>query len=147
MEKYFGKLIKEYRNFLSGEGIQGKLQTTLVKGLENIFIQKSESDLLDKPFDYKNLFNENPKTLAVRISNCLRGQEIETYNDFAKNCYEYVKSKRRIWKNDESAYFNYLKHVRNLGDKSAEVILSHLKSINFNFSKEYAKEVYEKNSK
>jgi len=37
--------------------------------------------------------------------------------------------------------------VRNLGDKSADAIILHLKSINFNFSEEYAKEVFEKSKK
>ena len=146
MKKHIIEAIKNYRNFLSDEGIQGKLQTNLIKGLENIFIKKSKKDLLDNPFDYRSLFNENSHNMAVRISNCLKGQGIETYNDLAKNCYEnYARHSHRSWGNDETAYFNYLSDmIRNIGNKSADAIISHLKSINFNFSKKYAKEVFEK---
>ena len=146
MKKDFGKLIKDYEKVLSEELGEGNLKKRLLSGLEHIFIKKSKNDLLDKPFDYLALFNENSHNMGVRISNCLKSQEIETYKDLAKNCYEnYARHSHRSWGDDETAYFNYLSGmIRNIGNKSADAIISHLKSINFNFSKKYAKEVFEK---
>ena len=147
MEKDFEKLIKDYEKILSEELGEGNLKKRLLIRLENIFIEKSKDDLLDNPFDYASLKGDSP-SLVSRSSNCLKIAEIETYNDLAKNCYKYYTEHTwKEWEKDKNAYTHYLNSLRNLGKKGIKVIFSHLESIDFNFSKEYAKEVFEKNIK
>ncbi|MBS3124270.1 hypothetical protein J4437_06585 [Candidatus Woesearchaeota archaeon] len=147
MEKSIEKFIKDYEKILSEELGEGNLKKRLLIRLENIFIEKSKDDLLDNPFDYASLKGDSP-SLVSRSSNCLKIAEIETYNDLAKNCYKYYTEHTwKEWEKDKNAYTHYLNSLRNLGKKGIKVIFSHLESIDFNFSKEYAKEVFEKNIK
>ncbi len=139
MEKYFKKLIKAYeKKVLTPELGEGKLKSRLLEGLEKILknSNKKTKDKFDKPFDYESLVEQN-HNLVVRIRNCLKSQDIETYSDLARNCYDFYLSEKYPWKN-ENTYISYLCFFRNLGRKSADVIISHLKSINFDFSKEFA---------
>ncbi len=145
MEKYFKKLIKAYeKKVLTPELGEGKLKSRLLEGLEKILknSNKKIKDKFDKPFDYESLVEQNHNNV-VRIKNCLTSQEIKTYSDLAKNCYEFYLSGRHPWKNGK-IYSHYLQHIRNLGRKSAQIITSHLNQRNFDFSEEYAKKVAEK---
>ncbi len=138
MEKYFEKLLGDYNQILIEELGEGKVKKRLLEGLEEIIknSNKKTKDKFDSPFKYNSIINQN-NNIMVRIRNCLKSQYIETYSDLAKNCYNFYLSGTRPWKN-EKTYFHYLKHIRNLGNKSAGTIVFHLNQINFDFSEEFA---------
>lgn len=138
MEKYFGKLIEDYEQILNNEFVDFKKR--ILGKLEGIINGETpQENFLDKLIDY----NSMPKGRLGRIKNVLKLNEIETYKDLQREVYEYFSPCKRSWK-DEKTYFSYLSHLRNLGDKSIDVLISHLKSINFDFSKESAKKAVEK---
>lgn len=137
MEKYFEKLIEDYEKILDNEFVD--LKKRILGKLEGILSEKPQKDLLDNPIDYNLLPEEN----LVRIKNVLKCNEIETYKDLQRECYSYFKEHGRDWK-DEKTYISYLSRLRNLGEKSINPIISHLKSINFDFSEEFAKKIAEK---
>ena len=149
MERYFEKAIKSYEKVLVEELGEGKLKIRLLKKLETILTKKSQgsqNDLFNNPLDYDSLLKTNPNprnhNLYVRIHNALKGGEIENTDTLAKACYEHYKKKSRSWKN-EKTYVSFLQHFRNIGEKSSETLISHLKSINFDFSQESARKVAE----
>ncbi|MDP2672490.1 MAG: hypothetical protein Q8O84_01620 [Nanoarchaeota archaeon] len=147
-------ILDAYKNgILNKELGKGDLPNRIIERLEKILVEESEEKteniLLNKPFDYPSLFKENSRNLVVRISNCLKRQEIATYNDLRRECYSYFTDKNRgnlSWKN-EKTYTSYLMHCSNLGNKSAEAIISHLSSVNFDFSEECARKSFEKSDK
>ena len=63
MEKYFGKLIKDYGNLLSKQGIDGGLQTKLIEGFKDILnvdavcfiLNTYKEEVLDKEFGNSDL--------------------------------------------------------------------------------------------
>ena len=136
MEKYFGKLIEDYEKVLVEE--LGTLKKIILSKLEEMINEKSQEDLLNKSIDY-NALSERKN----RIKNVLNINEIRTYKDLQRGCYDYSKDKSGSWKN-EKTYVSYLNSFRNSGNKSVNLIISHLKSINFDFSKESARKVAEK---
>ena len=140
--------VKYYEIYLKTELGEGAVSVKIAEGLEKLLSDEEKKEhpdflRLNNQFDYNSLFNENPHIIGARISNRLK-RDIQTYNDLAKNCYDFYKNPGFKWKDDKKAYSYYLFHLRNLGEKSIKVILSHLESINFNFSKEYAEEVFKK---
>ena len=150
MKRYFEKAIKSYEKVLVKELGDGKLKIRLLNKLETILTKKSrgsQNDLFNNPLDYDSLLETNPNqrnhNLYVRIQNALKGDGIKDTNTLTKACYKHYRNKGRSWKN-EKTYSFYLNHLRNLGDKSIETLISHLKSINFDFSKESARKVAEK---
>lgn len=154
MEKYFGKLIEDYEQILDNEFAD--LKKKLLGNLEIILNGKTlQENLLDKPINCDSILkNVKNKGFLTRITNTLKildfSENIKTYKDLQKECYEYlttIKDKNeRSWK-DEKAYSYYLQHFRNVGYKSVYLIISHLKSINFDFGYESAKKSYEKSDK
>ena len=144
MEKYFEKLIEDYEQILNNEFVDFKKR--ILGKLEGILNEKTQQDdLHDKPLDYNSILKEvKDKRASTRIKNVLRASDIKTYKDLQKECYEYFRNRGGSWKN-EKTYISYLHHFRNMGDKSAYVITSHLQEINFDFSQESAKKALEKN--
>lgn len=151
MEKYFEKLIEDYEKVLVEELGEGKLKTRLLNELEIILSgksQESQDDLSNNPLDYDSLYtetnsNQGNHNLYVRIQNALKGEGIKDTNTLTKACYKHYRNEGRSWKN-EKTYNSYLNHLRNLGKKSIEVIIFHLKSKNFDFSEKYAKKTFGK---
>lgn len=142
MEKYFRKLIEDYEKFLLEELGEGNLKKRMINKLEEILSGKTlKGNSLDKPFDFESIIKQN-HNLGVRIRHCLKAREIETYRDLQIECYNYGIGSS--WKN-EKTYSNYLESFRSLGQKSAENVVSYLKSINFDFSEESAKKAFEEN--
>ena len=66
MEKYFGKLIKDYGNLLSKQGIDGGLQTKLIEGFKdilnvdavNFILDTYKKEVLDREFGNCDLSNK-----------------------------------------------------------------------------------------
>jgi len=157
MKNPFEETINKYKEFLDKELEDENLKTRLISGLEDILkkekINKEENILLDKLIDYDEISkcivekggDVRPK-LLVRIQNCLGGQGIKTYGDLQIECYdnfESINGGAKTWK-DKGAYERYLSNIRNFGTKSAEILFYHLEQINFDFSRESAKETYKK---
>jgi len=157
MKKHFEEVINQYKNFLDKELEDENLKTRLISGLEDILkeekINKEENILLDKLIDYDEISKciiekggEVRPKMIVRIQNCLGGNGIKTYGDLQLECYHNFESRNggaKTWK-DKEAYNNYLNKIRNFGPKSREILFYHLEQINFDFSRESARETYKK---
>jgi len=133
----------------------GETKKIILNGLEEIlgmeFIDYPKN-LFNGEIDYSFMIKNNyPSQINVRIQNAFSSYNIKTPNDIAKLVYErYIKDKKlrqKEWKN-EKTYNQIISNkytIRNIGKKSAFAIIEYLKSINFDFSEEYAKEIYELN--
>ena len=147
MEKSFEKLIEDYEQILDNEFVD--LKKRILSKLEGILNGiTSQEDLLDKPLDYNSMLkNVKNDSSSTRIKNVLKASDIKTYKDLQRECYNSFINRNgdaRFWK-DEKSYIYYLHSFRNFGYKGIDVLISHLKSINFDFSKESAQKVAEKN--
>ena len=198
IEKYFGKLIKDYENLLSEQGIdvglkerlvqslddililsikkhilryhkihlktefrEGVVSAKIAEGLEKLFFYEEKKDgsnflRLNKLGDYNKPLNYNlilknvkNKKHLNRIKNILSILDLNTYQDLQREVYKRFNNQdedRRDWKN-EKEYARYLWDFRNIGKKSIDIIMLHLKKMTFDFSEKSARKVYEKGSK
>ena len=144
-------ILNEYeKNVLQIELGKGNLKTRLMNNLEKSVLKKISKDSkqgnhlvsLENPIDY-NFINKQP--IKERIKNCLNARKIKTYADLIEYCYEfYFKNDRQQEWKDKITYEKNLNRIHNMGEKSVGILIRHLKSINFDFSEEYAKKVVEK---
>lgn len=92
--------------------------------------------------DFEEL--NNIKGLGVRIFNYLENEKITTHRDLALKCYEYFTNKlgMRKWQGKKT-YKEFVMSRRSLGEKSVAEFINYLDSIDYNFEKNHAKEIYD----
>lgn len=165
-EDYKKKITTEYeKKFLSPQLGEGKVKENLLEGLvstlNNFSISKEEKTKsensqkvdyshLQEKIDMNKLYNlEFKKGLngsAKRIENIFMAAEFENILEMVEFVYIHGDAKKEYgtWKmyDGKELYKKVLVNtLRQLGNKTSDLLMDYLESENFNFSKEYAEKV------
>ncbi|MEK6844812.1 MAG: hypothetical protein AABX44_01000 [Nanoarchaeota archaeon] len=138
IEKYFGKLIKDYENLLSEQGVNGELKERLVQSLDNILILSIKKHILRyHKINLKTEFIEG--VVPAKIA---EGLEKLFFNDRKKENSNFLRLNKSMDYNKPLNYYIISKKVKN--KKHFNRIKNILRVCDLNTYKDLQRKVYKR---